>query len=66
MITKNYKIKFRNISYGNRWLRSKWNRNGDWVIIGIQKWYAGPEDFCYGFYLLGLELRVWFKREFKK
>lgn len=60
------KIKFNRIVLQNRWRQCRYSRNSDWVIIGVQRWYAGPEDFCYKIAFLGIELKIWFKKQFIK
>jgi hypothetical protein len=65
MMTK-YKHSFVNIWFYNRWLHHKYRRPGDWTIIGIHQRWAGPNEYAYYFCLLGLEMSVWFKREFIK
>lgn len=56
------KVKLRRINLINRW---KDRYKGDWVIFGLQIWWAGPEDFCYKLCFLGFDLQIWFKRIFK-
>jgi len=69
--SKNYKpmkkevIKFRRIFLQNRWRQPKYSRNGSWVPFGYQIWWAGPCDFCHKLCLFGIDISVWFKREFK-
>lgn len=60
----NYRIRFDEIVFSNRWRRKKYSRDGTWVIFGVQKWWAGPRDFCYKFCFFGLELHLWFFKEF--
>ena len=66
MRPKNYKTKFDTIVFNNRWRRKKWNRSGEWCIIGIGKRFFSPEAFEYYLNFFGFDLRFWFKREFKK
>ena len=34
------KIEFDRVSVINRWRMKKYSRNGDWVVLGLSKWWA--------------------------
>jgi hypothetical protein len=57
-------IRFDRIAVTNRWKRPKYSRNSDWVIVGVQEWWASHEDFCYKLCLFGIDFQFWFKRDF--
>lgn len=61
---KKEKVSFERIVAMNRWKQTRWQRNGDWVIVGIQRWYSGPESFCYKIALFGIDIQVWFSKKF--
>lgn len=58
------KITYDRTYFSNRWNQRKYARNSDWVIFGFSTRWASPYDFCYRFSFFGLELSVWFNREF--
>ncbi len=57
------KIRFRRMVLMNRWKRA-YGRSGDWVIIGIQQWWASPDSFCYKLCFFGFDLQIWFKKTY--
>jgi hypothetical protein len=61
---KKPKITFDRISFFNRWKQRKYSRNCDWIVFGLAVWWVGPESYCYRLCLFGLELKIWFNREF--
>lgn len=60
---KRYHKRFDRIHFYSRW--SHKYPPDDWTIIGIAKWWFGPEDYSYRICFFGLELRIWIKREFR-
>ncbi|WP_040280837.1 hypothetical protein [Psychroserpens damuponensis] len=56
------KIRFDEIRFMNRWKQKSYSRNCDWTIIGVTKWWFGPESFCYKICFFGLEAQIWIKR----
>lgn len=58
------KTKFSRFILINRWKTKKYSRQCDWTIIGIQEWWAGPNDFCIKFCFFGIDLCFWFKKNF--
>lgn len=63
-IKRKPKIKFRRFAFINRWNFKRRYNTSDWVIIGIQKWWAGPCDFCYKLCIFGFDFHIWFERIF--
>ena len=61
---KRHTTSLNHIVFYNRW-RERYP-NDDWTIIGISKWWSSPESYCYKFCFFGIEVRIWFKRKFKK
>lgn len=58
-----YKHSFDRLLFGNRWLRPKYDKRGDWLVIGIYKKYFSPIEYEYLISFFGLECRIWMKRE---
>jgi len=58
------KISFNEIIVYNRWLYNKYQRNCDWVIFGLSVCWFSPERYCYKISVFGIDLKIWFKREF--
>lgn len=58
------KITYDRFYFQNRWKRNKYSRNCDWTIVGLSVWWSCPTSFCYTFSLFGLELKIWFTRDF--
>jgi hypothetical protein len=61
--TKKEIIKFDRLGLSNRWQQRKHSRTCNWTIIGISEWWFGPQDFCYKICFFGIDLHIWFKRE---
>ena len=57
----NYITKFDRIVLINRWKQRKYSRGGDWVIIGIHRWYASWDMYCYKLCFFGFDLCIWLK-----
>jgi hypothetical protein len=58
-----YKHSFDRIVFSNRWKIGKYTRNGDWVILGIQKWFFSSREYEYRICFFGFDIRIWLKRE---
>jgi len=56
--------KFNRFNINNRWKQSKIQRSDNWLIFGVQTWWASPYDYCYKIGLFGIDLQIWFKRSF--
>jgi len=56
-----YRSKIERIVINNRWKLKKYSRNGSWTIIGICKWYASWDNYCYKLCFFGIDLLVWIK-----
>ena len=57
-------IKYSRFALNNRWKRSRISRTDQWVIVGIQEYWASPNDFCYKLCFFGLDFCFWFRRDF--
>lgn len=57
-----FKHYFHGVCFENRWMITNYNRNGDWTIIGLSKWWAGPTEYSYSVSFFGLTMRIWMKR----
>ncbi len=44
----------------------KYQRNGDWVIIGISRAFFSPKEFEYRINFFGFDIRVFFERVLRK
>ena len=59
-----YKTSFDSISVNNRWKMPYYSRTEDWTIIGIsEKWFS-PTLWRIGFSFFGIDVNVWFKRNY--
>ena len=61
---RKYKHSFEKVVFRNRWSLLKYQRCGDWVIIGIQKWWFSPTEYEYRIGFFGFDCRIWMKRTF--
>ena len=61
---KKEKITFERLFLNNRWKQKEYSRNCNWTIIGIHKHWAGPSSFCYKLCFFGIDIHIWFNREF--
>jgi hypothetical protein len=61
---KNTKITYDRVYFFNRWKQRKYSRPCDWTVFGLAVWWSSPESYCYRLCFFGLELKIWFKREF--
>lgn len=58
------KITYDHLFFRNRWIEKY--PNCDWVIIVLSVKWISPTQFCYKLSLFGLDLSIWFNREFIK
>lgn len=61
---KKYRVNFDRLRLTNRWKTPRYSRLSNWTIIGISERWSDPENFCFKFCFFGLDLNVWFRREF--
>jgi hypothetical protein len=60
-----YKYSFDAIKLKNRWAMPYYQRNGDWLILGISKHYFSSSEFEYRIAIIGFEIHLWLKRSLK-
>lgn len=61
---RGYKHSLDRIITTNRWRQSRIQRSGDWVIVGIQRWWFNPLEYEYRICFFGFDIRIWMKRKF--
>lgn len=66
---KTYTWKFDQVVFINRWrdkkwlpISRRWGAMGTMTVIGIERYWAGPQHKCVRFCFFGLELSFWSKQ----
>jgi len=57
-----YKTEYQEVIFNNRWSRRKYQRNGDWVIIGISRAFFSPKEFELSINFFGFDIRIFFEK----
>lgn len=63
MKKRKFKNYLKRVCFENRWMIPDYNRNGDWTILGISKWWLSSTEYSYSICFFGLSMRIWMKRE---
>ncbi len=58
-----YKHTFDECYFENRWRLKRYQRTGDWLVVGIDLRWFSPNEYAWRISLFGLQWTFWFKRD---